>query len=81
MLIPGLSWGSVAIGMEEVMQSVINLSQQSVVVIVWVTGSGQQSTEHGGSPAPCVNGGIEPRRRALKAFEHCLAHRKCSLYA
>lgn len=32
------------IGMEEVIQSVLNLSQQSVVAIVWVMGSG--AVEH-----------------------------------
>lgn len=37
--------GSMAIGMENRMQLVLNLSQQSVVLIVWVMGSG--AAKHG----------------------------------
>lgn len=33
--------GPLAIGMEDMMQLVLNLAQQSVVVIVWVMGNGE----------------------------------------
>lgn len=79
MISKGFPQGSIAPGMEDVMELVLKISQQSMVVSLLGMGSGATGMEHGGSPGPCVDGGLEASRRACKALEHCLTHCKCSV--